>query len=337
MRKRQWIWLVVAVVLFTASGLLSVVVNTWSASMLAESSEAVMDSLTSWAVEGDEAYYFFPEEEFIARLDVEGTIVSNGSAAAAVYGSGFDLDGLIDYVRALAACDSNRGILLYVNSGGGEMLASDELYLELMDYKEATGRPVWAYFDGTACSGAYYIAMAADEIYANRNCLCVNIGVYISTYNLSGLFEKYGVEQVLIRSSDNKGIGSIGVPWTEEQRGIYQSIVDLDYQQFLEVVADGRGMSEKLVRSLDDGREMLAAQALKAGFIDGIARCDDYVDSLLEQTGLILYEKPEPRNFSTLLDWIYGRLERLVPRTDGELLQEFADANEGITVMAYAG
>ena len=97
------------------------------------------------------------------------------------------------------------------------------------------------------------------------------------------------------------------------------------------------GGLDKLVSSLDDGREMLAAQALKAGFIDGIARCDDYVDSLLEQTGLILYEKPEPQNFSTLLDWIYGRIERLVPRTDGELLQEFADANEGITVMASAG
>ena len=82
----------------------------------------------------------------------------------------------------------------------GEMKAGDDLYLKLMDYK-ATGRPIYCSFDSLACSGGYYVAMASDEICANRNCMCVNIGVYISTYNMTGLFEKLGVEQVTFKSS----------------------------------------------------------------------------------------------------------------------------------------
>ena len=238
-------------------------------------------------------------------------------------------------------CEQNRGILLFIDSGGGEIKASDEVYLKLMDYKAATGRPVYAYFDGTACSGAYYIAMAADNIWANRNCMCVNIGVYISTYNLKGLFDKYGVEEIMIKSSENKGIGSMGQEWTEEQLAIYQSIVDLYYDQFVEIVAEGRGMTKDQVKALDDGREMLAAQALQAGFIDGVCRYSEYTDYLLDYYGgdVVLYEE-EPAGmdmFSQLLLDLYGRLEALAPASEAEIVRDFVNENDGIVVMAYAG
>lgn len=336
MSKKQWIWLVVAVVLFAAAGTLSVVVNTWSGSRLSSAVTTVEADL--WT--GEESVSAFPEEDFVAVVDIQGTIMGTDDVTGALT-EGFDLSYTLDYIERLMECESNAGILLNIDSGGGEMGASDEVYLKLMDYKEATGRPIYAYFGDYACSGAYYIAMAADEIWANRNSICVNIGVYISAYNLSGLFEKYGIEQVIIRSSDNKGIGMAGVPWTEEQLAIYQSIVDLYYDQFLEVVSAGRGMTKDEVKRLDDGREMLAAQALEAGFVDGVGRYEEYTDRVLSYFGpeTVLYEEePEDGDMLTqMLRYFYGKLEALVPSSEGELLKEFVDSQDGIVVMAYAG
>lgn len=339
MRKKQWIWLCVAIVLFAGCGALSVAVNTWSGTAMTSVAEAEPWSFGGYGVE-DVVWDTFPLEDFVARIDIEGTIMDNADAVSYSTGMGFDLDYTLDYIDRLINCDSNVGILLYINSGGGTMGASDEVYLKLMDYKEQTGRPIYAYFGDTACSGAYYIAMAADEIFANRNSICVNIGVYISTYNFSGLFEEYGVEQVIIRSSENKGIGMAGVPWTEEQLEIYQSIVDLYYDQFLEVVAQGRQMKKWEVRLMDDGREMLASQALEAGFIDGICRYEEYEAQVLDKFrgDVFLYEEYYQADpWTMLFDYVYGKAEALVPSSDAEILQELVESRDGIVVMAYAG
>ena len=337
MSKRQWIWLIVAVAVFALTGVVSVAMNTWRSNSLAGVYSSMGSLYGGFSdVEEDIA---FPDEPFIAKIDIEGTILSDGGDVTSYLGEGFNLDYILDYIDRLIDCEENAGILLFVDSGGGEVKASDEVYLKLMDYKEATGRPVYAYFDGTACSGAYYIAMAADSIWANRNCVCVNIGVYVSTYNLSGLFEKYGVEQVLIKSSENKAIGSIGQEWTEEQLAIYQSMVDLWYDQFVDIVAAGRGMTSEQVKTLDDGREMLAPQALEAGFIDGICRWSEYKDYLEQSTGMSLYEEApaEMDMFTQLLQNIYGKLEALTPHSEAEILRDFMDRDSGIVVMAYAG
>ena len=337
MKKKQWIWLILAILIFAGAGTLSVVSNAWSKTQIANSVSALSELYSGFG--GGSETAAFPEEPFIAKLDIEGTIADSDSAAGFVAG-GFDEAYILDYIDRLTACPDNAGILLFVNSGGGSVKASDEVYLKLMDYKAATGRPVYAYFDGVACSGAYYVAMAADEIWANRNCVCVNIGVYISTYNLSELFDNYGIEEILIKSSDNKAIGSIGQEWTDEQLEIYQSIVDIYYNQFVEIVAEGRGMTAEQVKKKDDGREMLAPQALEAGFIDGIGRYEEYRDQVLGyQDGVSLYEEPLPEMdmLSQLLRNIYGSVKSLVPRSDLEILRDFAQQQDRIVVMAYAG
>lgn len=334
MTKKQGIWLIVAVVLFIVTGVTGVLMSAWSAKT---ASETVMGTELFSATE--DIMTVFPAEDFVAVVNVQGTIMESAPASGYISDS-FDLEYTLDYIQRLMDCEQNAGILLFIDSGGGEMGASDEVYLKLLDYKERTGRPIYAYFDDYACSGAYYIAMAADEIWANRNSICVNIGVYISTYNLSGLFEKYGIEQVMIRSSENKGIGSVGIPWTEEQTAIYQSIVDLYYDQFLDVVAHGRNMTKAEVKALDDGREMLASQALDAGFIDGIGRYEEYADRVLGYYDYeaVLYEEEQTADmFTTIFEYFYGKLEALVPSSDGELLRDFVSEQDGIVVMAYAG
>jgi protease-4 len=159
--------------------------------------------------------------------------------------------------------DNNKGILLYVNSPGGTVYESDEMYLKLLEYKEKTGTPVYAYFASEACSGAYYISMAADEIYANRNTWTGSIGVIISLMNYEGLLKKIGVEEIDITSGKNKTIGSGAHEMTPQQAKILQRLVDEAYDQFTKIVAKGRDMKLEKVQKLGDGRIYSAAQAKK--------------------------------------------------------------------------
>lgn len=329
MNKKQFLWFVLAMAIFTATGLLGV----HSARQARENSAAMAEQAAAsvQSLMGRADAVQLPPVPYVAKVSVDGTIMSGGSPLS----GGFDLKGLCDYIDSLIADENNVGMLLYVDSPGGEMKASDDLYLKLMDYKTATGRPICCYFDSMACSGGYYVAMASDEIFANRNCTCVNIGVYISTYNMTGLFEKLGVEQINFKSSENKGIGLAGVPWTDEQKEIYQTMVDLNYEQFLDVVAQGRGMTRAQVKKLDDGREMLASQALEAGFIDGICRYEEYEAQVLEKldTDLLYEPQASAESWQTLLQYF----SRVLPRSDTQALLDFARDHSGFVVMAYAG
>ncbi len=324
MNKKQFLYLVLAVVLFAATGLLSVSANSKAearAASVLEQAESLFASEESTA----------PDCPYVAKVDVIGTI-----AADAALGEDFDLDGTIDYINTLIDDENNVGMLLYIDSPGGEIGAADDLYYALMDYKTLTDRPIFCYFGSYACSGGYYVAMPADEICADRNCMCVNIGVYISTYNFSGLFEKYGVEQVNFKSSENKGIGMAGTPWTKEQKEIYQSIVDIHYAQFLEIVAAGRGMTVDEGTEKNAGREMLAVQALEAGFIDAIARYGEYYDQVLScfDEDTVIYEvEYEP----SVWEELFSSLRSVSPKSETELWMDFAKAHGGMVVMAYDG
>jgi len=327
MTKKQFIWLAIALLLFAGTGISGILM----AERAQQQNLAMVEDMFAGLFSGEEAVDCPADSPYVARVNVEGSIMSDGAA----YGEGFDLDYTIECIEDYMADENNVGLFLYINSPGGEMNASDTLYYKLMDYKTETGRPIYCYFDDYACSGGYYVAMPADEIWANRNSMCVNIGVYISTYNFAGLFEKAGVEEVTFRSSPNKGIGMPGTPWTEEQKEIYQSIVDLHYQQFLEVVAEGRGMTADEVKRLDDGREMLAIQALEAGFIDGICRLEEYEQAVLADFSddTVIYEpyiEPSP------MEELFGYLDSRLPRSDSQVWMDFAEKNGGMVVMAYA-
>ena len=330
MNKKQFMWFLLAMVIFVVTGFAGV--N--SALSARERSVELAEKAAGMFSGMSEGKLDLPTEPYVAKVPVEGTIADTESSVG-LQGGGYDHEGLLKYIDSLIKDENNVGMLLYIDSPGGEIKAGDELYLKLMDYKEATGRPIWCYFDGTACSGGYYVAMASDRICANRNCICVNIGVYISTYNLSKLFDKYGIEQVNFKSSENKGIGMMGVPWTDEQKQIYQSIVDEYYAQFLEIVAKGRNMTVDQVRRLDDGREMLASQALKAGFIDSIDRYENYEKKVLAAAGTEkLYEPAAaPLNWQDLLQQFTSSL----PKSDTQAVMEFAETHSDIVVMAYAG
>lgn len=168
------------------------------------------------------------------------------------------------------------GILLYVNSGGGGITASDVLWKSLKDFKAAdTNRVVVVLMGSVAASGAYYIATAADAIVANPTTLTGSIGVILNSFNVQELAGKIGLKSVTIKSGGNKDILSPFAELTPEQQRMLQDMVDAMHSRFVSIVAEGRGLEEARVRAIADGRILLAQEALDNGLVDTIGYLDD--------------------------------------------------------------
>lgn len=215
----------------------------------------------------------------IAVLDIAGTISEND-------GYTYDQQYLLNSVDEIMMDSRNQGLLLRIDSPGGAVYQIDELYLKLMEYKEITGRPIYAAIESYAASGGYYEACAADEIYANRNAITGSIGVIMGEFvDMSGLMDKLGVDVQYITSGPNKSMGNYYQALTEEQKAIYQSICDEYYNRFVEIVAQSRGMDQEKVYQLADGRVYSAGQALEHGLIDGLESFDDTLQRMMNDLG----------------------------------------------------
>jgi signal peptide peptidase SppA, 36K type len=217
---------------------------------------------------------------YIARIYVQGTIAA-GQTDSLGMPSGYQHQWTLDKIDELKTDPNNRGLIIFVDSPGGGVYESDELYLKIKDYKQATKRPVYAVMGSMAASGGYYISTAADKIIANRNTWTGSIGVTIGTiFDISGLLEKYGVKSVTITAGANKAMGSMVKPMTQEQQAIFQSLVDEAYEQFTGIVSEERGINIQDVKKLADGRIYTAKQAYELGLIDSIGTYDDALNDM---------------------------------------------------------
>ena len=222
----------------------------------------------------------------VLMLDIDGEITSADSAGVL----GWVLnEGTVSRVHdqlALAKKKNDiKAILLRIDSPGGSPSASDAVYQQIMDFKRESSVPVVAQFMGTAASGAYLIAMAADEVVATRTSITGSIGVLLLGINLAGLMDKVGVENQTLTSGPFKDAGSILRPMKGAERAQLQSVVDDLYDQFVDVVDEGRPkLSSERVRQLADGRIYSAQQALSAGLVDRI----DTLEGTIEQIRLRL-------------------------------------------------
>lgn len=227
------------------------------------------------------------EQSYDFRGDYIGVLYLEGTITDGMSGDGYDQTWILERIQQMTEEKNNRGIMLHVNTPGGSAYATSEVYKALLDYKAATGNPVYVYMGSQATSGGYYVAMAADKIYANPECWTGSIGVVVGTlYDLSGLMEKYGIKATNIVSGANKDMGSTAKPLTDEQLAILQSLVDDSFDRFVQAVVDGRGLSESKVRQLADGRIYTAKQALDGGLIDAIGTLDDALNDMMVSNGL---------------------------------------------------
>lgn len=298
---------------------------------------ACMSALTMTGCAATEELDMGPAGDYIGVIEVHGEIGPSDSSSGLfdTTSVGYDHDAALEFVDEMMADENNKAILLSLDTPGGAVYESDEMYLKLMEYKEETGRPIYAYMHSVAASGGYYIAAAADEIYANRNTTTGSIGVIMAGYEMSELFEKVGIKEIAIASGPNKAMGSTGTPMTEEQIAIYQSIVDEAYDTFVEIVALGRDMDEAKVREIADGRIYSAKQALELDLIDGIDLYEKYKDKILEgfdgEVEFYMPEEPEEDFMSMLL----GEIKTLIPKSDAQLMREFCESNKMVPMYYY--
>ncbi len=168
-----------------------------------------------------------------------------------------------------AAKDNNvKAIVLDINSPGGTVASVQDIYSEIVSAKEQ-GKKVVALFRDVAASGAFYIAMAADQIVAEPGTITGSVGVIMQVGNVVGLFNKLGVQVTPITSGKYKDMGSAYRPMTEAEKTILQDMVDDTYSQFFAVVKAGRpNVTPSDLKEYTDGRVFTGQRAYNLGFID---------------------------------------------------------------------
>ncbi|MFQ5579021.1 MAG: signal peptide peptidase SppA [Nitrospiria bacterium] len=202
-------------------------------------------------------------------------------------------------LRRAANDKAVKALVLRINSPGGTITGSDIIYHELLRYKEKSGNKVIASIGSVGASGAYYIAMAADQVVANPTAITGSIGVILVHVNVAGLMEKIGVGAEPIKSGENKDLGSPVKPLSPGGRRILQGVIDSMQERFLKVISTGRpGLSLNEIRTLADGRIYTADDARKFGLIDRIAYLDEALELAKSEAGIdeakvILYRRPE--------------------------------------------
>jgi protease-4 len=226
-------------------------------------------------------------KEKILLLDISGIIVSSMKPGV------FDKEGDIlsqVYYRLKKAAEDNmvKGIILRLDTPGGEVTASDIIYHEILNFKKKTGIPVLALMMGLTASGGYYIASACDLLIAHPTTLTGSIGVISLFPNLEGLFEKVGIQVHVIKSGELKDSGSVFRQMTPEERAVFQKIVDEYHQKFQDVVYENRKdhFSLEDLKKIADGRVMTASQALEAKLIDEIGYFDKALKIILDLSSL---------------------------------------------------
>ena len=342
MKKKQWIGIVVSGVVFIAvcaTGILSNVVQSKLTEKADTKSKTSTSEMLSSIWGSSEENVTLPEEDFVGVLNIVGTIQANSSGNISLSGSDDDQYNhnlYMKYADELEKSKNNKAILLYVNSPGGTVYESDELYLKLMEYKEKTKRPVYAYFGSQACSGAYYISMAADKIYTNRNTWTGSIGVIVSLTNYKKLYDKLGIKEIEITSGKNKSMGSGGLDLTDEQYDILQSLVDEAYDQFAGIVSEGRGIDIATVKKIADGRIYSAKQAKEKKLVDEIGTEDELKALIQKENKLsddVVYDTAKSSG-SNFLSNLMGSVQKIMPKSDSELAVDIIE-NKGKGVLMY--
>ncbi|MEW6302114.1 MAG: signal peptide peptidase SppA [Verrucomicrobiota bacterium] len=228
----------------------------------------------------------------IAIVDIDGVIMSGS-----IDGSGLDLVKLIKDQLKRAEDDKRvKAVVLKVDSPGGEVLASDEIYRAIQEFQEDTGKPVVASMSSVAASGGYYVSAPCQWIVANELTITGSIGVIMHSYNYRGLMNKVGVRPQVFKSGKFKDMLSGDKELEEilpEEKEMVQGLINETFTRFKKVVADGRkyantknkGKGRALVSDWEeyaDGRILSGRQAHEHGFVDELGNFDTAVGRAME-------------------------------------------------------
>ncbi len=210
----------------------------------------------------------------VALIRIEGPIIDSKNA----------VDEIKEYVKDASV----KAIVLRIDSPGGAVAPSQEIYAEVK--KAVASKKVVVSMGSVAASGGYYIACPATTIIANPGTLTGSIGVIMEIPNIEGLMSKIGIRTEVIKSGDNKDIGSMFRTMKKEERELLQGVMDNVHDQFIRAVAEGRKMKIEDVRKIADGRIFTGEQATANGLVNELGTLDDAVRAAGKLAGI----KDEP-------------------------------------------
>jgi protease-4 len=206
----------------------------------------------------------------IALLRVEGPII--------------DVQWYMDQVRDLIEDDWIKAVVLRIDSPGGAVAPTQELYTELQKLSEL--KPVITSMGTVAASGGYYLSCATDWIVSNPGTITGSVGVIMEFTNLEDLFSKLGIRSQTIKSGKFKDTGNPMRPMTEEEERLLQAMIMDTYEQFVEAVLNGRPVEEEKIRPYLDGRVLTGRQAHELGLVDELGNINDAIAKAVEMAGL---------------------------------------------------
>lgn len=244
-------------------------------------------------------------KEKIAVVTLDGVIQDLGGATSIFQSVGYDHRFFMNQLHRILEDETVKGIVLKVNTPGGGVVESADIYDAIRMIQIEREIPVYVSMGGMAASGGYYVSAPAEKIFVNRETITGSIGVIMESMNYAKLAEKYGIDFNTIKTGPYKDIMSGSREMTDVERDMLQEMINDSYERFVEIIAEGRGMSIEEVKNIADGRIMNGRQAIEAGLADEIGKPTDVIAAMKEDYDL---ENAQVFEYSTKDTWLslYG-------------------------------
>lgn len=321
MNKKRWIVVGIAILLLVASGISSIGLGGEGDGQ----QSSTWESLNPYAmILGNQE----PQPEIIEAGDPNNQIlVIPIEGAIGMDGSGYQHELILSAIEQASLDDTIKAVLLDIDSPGGQVYHTHEVYSELMSLKEEVDMPIYASMRSMAASGGYYLAMPADTIFAGPNTVTGSIGVIMSNYDVSELMDEYGIRKNVIKSGEMKDILSASRSMTDEEEQVLQDYVDESFDEFIAVIDENRdNLDEGQIRELADGRIYSGRQALEHGLVDELGYFNEALESLRQAEGLEdaqVFQYTQANSFDVFSGFPFGK-QTNAPN----LIQELEEAQE---------
>lgn len=250
-------------------------------------------------------------DETIQKISIEGEI---GAEMTNTYSRA----SIINQIKEAKSNSNVKAILLSVNTPGGGVYETAELYNELKN----SGKDVYVSMKKQATSGGYYVSMAAKKIFANIETTTGSLGVIMSYVSAQKFLNDHGIKQETIRSGEQKAVGGLTEDLPESTRKIYQEQNKEAYDRFVKAIAQGRSMSEDEVRKLADGRTYTGTQAVENKLIDKIGTEEDLINFIKEDKKLsnpkVIELRPDKAAESLLSRFVKATMKSIISELNSE-------------------
>ena len=276
-----------------------------------------------WIVIGGGAFFLF----VLAVFTLVYLTLRSNEESTAFRGFGnkigvVDLEGVIispkivvDQLKKFGDDDSIKAIILHVNSPGGGVAASEEIYREVKRIRDDKKKRIVASIESVGASGAYYVSSATNKIYADKGSIVGSIGVIAEWVNYGDLLHWAKLKDITMKAGEFKDTGSPTRDMTPAEKEYLQSLIDNMHGQFIQAVADGRKAKFDDIKAIANGKVWTGEQALSMKLIDQVADFQAAVDDTAKAVGI----KGEPvlvhpeRDRKTVLDVLFGDVSEWLP------------------------